>query len=92
MQAKRLSEVAASETNIGNLAKVSTDDRNERPDGAARPVFEFARLGEEDKKPDYRAGFRGLREASAALMGRARPIVPSALAPALPRWPGRNRL
>lgn len=54
-------------------------------------VWYLARLGEE-QKPDYRAGFRGLPQASAAMRTAGRPAVPSGLAAALPRWPGGSRL
>jgi phage terminase large subunit-like protein len=55
-------------------------------------VWYLARLGEdEERKPDYRAGFIGLRQASAALRGAVRPGL-SGFAAALPRWPGGSKL
>jgi len=54
-------------------------------------VWYLARLGEEEK-PDYRAGFKGLRQASAAMRGPARPSAASGFAAALPRWPGGSKL
>lgn len=61
-----------------------------RLDAMVMLVWYLARLGDE-AKPDYRPGFKGLKQASAVLRGAARPGL-SGLAAALPRWPGGSKL
>jgi phage terminase large subunit-like protein len=56
-------------------------------------VWYLARLGEDEKRdPDYKMGFKGLRQASAALRAADRPASASGFASALPRWPGGSKL